>query len=277
MESVAVILVLVSSAMHAVWNAVGKRKVPTASFFLVASVGGLLLLLFALPTWPDVTAEFAARDAFLVVLAGFFEAVYLAALAGGYRSGDLSLVYPLARSVPAVTVTVGSVLLGRSSEIGFLCWAGAFLIVIGCVLLPQKSLSNLRLSNYWNSAFLFAMRAALGTTGYSLTDDEALRGLRLAHPDIHPAGVTLVYSFYQIFATGFWLCTFIFFRPRGRASFKIAARDWKFAFPVGGLITLTYVMVLVALAFTRDVSYVVAFRQTSIPMGVLIGVLFFKE
>ena len=41
--------------------------------------------------------------------------------------------------------------------------------------------------------------------------------------------------------------------------------------------TLTYAIVLIALAFAKDVSYVVAFRQASIPIGVLIGVVWFKE
>ena len=270
-------LVLLSAAMHAGWNAIGKGKVPTASYFLVAVFGAILMLLFAPLQWPEVTAGYGRPDVYLVITAGFFEAIYMVGLAGGYRAGDLSLVYPLARSVPAVTVIFGSVLLGRSSEIGVLCWAGAFLIVIGCVFLPQQSFQRMRLANYWSKAFLFAMLAALGTTGYSLADDQALHLLRSRHSDIHPAGVTSVYAFYQALLTSLWLALFIIPWRQGRQSFRQATGDWRHALPTGAVIALTYLIVLVALAFARDVSYVVAFRQASIPIGVAMGVVLFKE
>jgi uncharacterized membrane protein len=267
-QSVAIVLVLISSAMHAGWNAVGKHKVPTAAFFLVASIGGLILLAFAPLTWPQIVVGYDQRDFLLVVTAGFFEAIYLAALAGGYRSGDLSLVYPLARALPAVTVTAGSVFLGRADEISSLCWAGGILIVIGCVFLPQRQFRDLKFANYRRKAFGFAMLAALGTTGYSIIDDQALAFLRSDHPDVHPVAVTLVYSFFQVLATSAWLSLLVFSRARGRSSFSSSVRDWRHVLPTGAFITITYAVVLVALAFARDVSYVVAFRQASIPMGV---------
>jgi len=236
-----------------------------------------MLLLVAAPlVMPDVTIEYTARDVLLVTIVGFFEAVYVSALAGGYRTGDLSLVYPLARPLPAVMVTVGSCT-AWSVERNRDALLGRRNFDRGCVFLPLDRLSSIGLRSYWNRTFLFAGLAALGTTGYSLVDDEALRGLRFAHPDVHPAGVTLVYSFYQVLTTGFWLAVFVFPRRTGRASFRSAMRDWKFALPTGAVITVTYVLILVALAFARDVSYVVAFRQSSIPIGVAIGVLFFKE
>ncbi len=277
LESVAIALVLISSVMHAGWNSFGKSKAPTASFFLVATVGGLILLAFAPICFPEVAAGYTQRDLALVIAAGLFEAIYLSSLAGGYRTGDLSLVYPLARSLPAVTVTIGSVLLGRSDNIDILCWIGAGLIVIGCVFLPLDTFTSIRLSNYLSPAFLFAMMAALGTTGYSLADDTALRDLRLAHPDLHPAWVSLSYSFNQVLATFLWLGLYVFVRPSGKEVFRLAAGDWRHAIPTGAFIALTYSVVLVALAFTRDVSYVVAFRQASIPIGAAIGVMFFKE
>jgi drug/metabolite transporter (DMT)-like permease len=276
-DSVAVALVLVSAGMHAGWNAFGKGRVPTASFFLVASFGGLVLLSAAPLVWSEVTAEYERRDVMLVVTAGFFEAVYLSALAGGYRIGDLSLVYPLARALPAVTVTIGSVVLGRSDSISTLCWVGAILIVLGCVLLPQARFADLRIATYRSRAFLLALLAAAGTTGYSLVDDQALRYLRSEHPSLHPGGVTSVYSFFQVLATAGWLSLLVFSRRTGRASFRLALKDWRQVTFTGVVITLTYLIVLVALAFARDVSYVVAFRQVSIPMGALLGVVVFQE
>ena len=45
----------------------------------------------------------------------------------------------------------------------------------------------------------------------------------------------------------------------------------------GGWITVTYALVLLAMAYADDVSYVVAFRQISIPMGVGMGIFFLRE
>lgn len=263
--------------MHAGWNAVGKHRVPTTSFFLLASFGGLLVLVFAPVTWTAVWQEYGRAELLLICGAGFFEAIYFTGLGGGYRAGDLSLVYPLARSVPAVTVAIGSVLLGREDEITTPVWIGSFLIVLGCVFLPQTRFRDLRLHNYTNRTFLFAMLAAAGTTGYSLVDDTALGLLRPANPDLHPAFVTLTYSFCQVLATSLWLGVFVLPFRVSRQELRASSLRWKHAVATGAFIAVTYSIVLVALAFARDVSYVVAFRQTSIPIGVGIGVLFFKE
>jgi len=45
----------------------------------------------------------------------------------------------------------------------------------------------------------------------------------------------------------------------------------------GLMMTCTYGLVLIAMALTEEVSYVVALRQLSIPVGVLMGVLWLKE
>ena len=263
--------------MHAGWNALGKGRVPTAAFFLVASLGGLVLLVAVPILYPRVVAGAGRIDIALVCAAGLFEAIYMGSLARGYRAGDLSIVYPLARAVPAITVAFGSVLLGRAEAIPAGCWAGSILIVAGCILLPKTRLGNFRLRDYANKPFLYAMLAAVGTTGYSLVDDTALGRLRFVHADLHPAPVTLVYSFFQVLMTAVWLAVLVFPRREGRRSFRGAIGEWRSALVTGALMTLTYAIVLIALAFAKDVSYVVAFRQASIPIGVLIGVVWFKE
>ena len=42
-------------------------------------------------------------------------------------------------------------------------------------------------------------------------------------------------------------------------------------------IYLTYSLVLISMAFVSNVSYVVAFRQISIPLGVMLSVLILQE
>ena len=45
----------------------------------------------------------------------------------------------------------------------------------------------------------------------------------------------------------------------------------------GVVIVVTYSLVLAAMEFVTNVSYVVAFRQVSIPIGVLLGVTLLRE
>jgi len=49
------------------------------------------------------------------------------------------------------------------------------------------------------------------------------------------------------------------------------------AVAAGLVITLGYSMVLVAMAYASNVSYIAAFRQTSIPLGAALGIIVEKE
>jgi uncharacterized membrane protein len=51
----------------------------------------------------------------------------------------------------------------------------------------------------------------------------------------------------------------------------------RVAAAAGVTIYFTYSLVLVAFAFARNVSYVVAFRQLSIPLGAALGIVLLHE
>jgi hypothetical protein len=46
---------------------------------------------------------------------------------------------------------------------------------------------------------------------------------------------------------------------------------------MGLMIYVTYGLVLMSMAYVANVSYVVAFRQVSLPIGVLLGLLILRE
>ena len=108
MTSTAIILLLVSAATHAAWNLLSKREHPSAAFFLVANTAGCLLLApIALVNWRAVR-QFPPEVWAILPATGLCQAVYYYGLAGAYRHGEISIAYPLARSVPVVLVTLGS-------------------------------------------------------------------------------------------------------------------------------------------------------------------------
>lgn len=280
MSLVAIILIVLSAFMHAGWNLLSKRQHPSAAFFLVASIAGALLLAPVLILYRDTFVHnIPARVWMLLFITGFFQALYYISLAGAYRAGDMSVAYPLARSSPVIVVSVITLMLGRGDQVSAVCVAGIILVVGGCFLIPLQRFSDLRLRNYMNPVCGLALLAAVGTSGYSIVDDEALRQLRThAKVTIGNTPMTLLYACLEALAASLWLTLFVALRRSGRSSLRQVLRaNKRHAVLAGGAIYLTYVIVLIALAFVDNVSYVVGFRQLSIPLGATFGVLILKE
>lgn len=279
MEPTAIVLLAISAAMHATWNWLVKKQHPSAAFFLLANAIGTLALLPVALCFSEALPLIPARVWALTALTGFFMAVYYAGLAGAYRSGDMSLAYPLARSSPILVLTVTALLLGEGKQIGWGCIAGVVLVFGGCMLLPMARFRDFRLRNYLNTCCAFALVAALGTTGYTIVDDRALKVLRaLPGGVLNAYSAPLLYIVMQGLAAALWQTLYVACSRREREALR---RDWaaarRMAVIVGVGIYLTYPLALAAMAFVRNVSYVAAFRQLSIPIGAVMAFVLLKE
>lgn len=279
MSATAVLLLVLAAASHAGWNLLSKRQQPTEAFFWLASFSGTLALAPTLLFYGQGLRFFSARVWLLLGITGLCQAVYYAALAGGYRSGDLSLVYPLARSAPALIVTSATRLLGQGEPMGGLALMGIALLILGGVLLPLERLGDLRPARYLRPAILLALLAALGTSGYSLVDDAALRILRQTPGlSLGAAQVTLLYAFFEGVFSVLWLALWVLARPGRRAELRQVIRGQaRHAALAGVMISATYAVVLIAMSWVTNVGYVVAFRQLSIPLRAVLGVAILGE
>jgi drug/metabolite transporter (DMT)-like permease len=65
--------------------------------------------------------------------------------------------------------------------------------------------------------------------------------------------------------------------PERNALRQVSRSGWWTAALTGLIITATYGLVLVAMAYVSNVSYLMAFRQLSIPIGAGLGILVRKE
>ena len=182
MTITAIFLLLISAFLHAGWNFIGKRNAPEISAFFVASAVGVLCLSPFPVFYSEVIGSFSIKSWGFVIGAGLCQAIYYISLAGAYRSGDMSIAYPIARSSPVIVVTVVSLLIGRGDQVSLQCIFGIALVVAGGFFLPMHRFNDFRIENYLNLSCLFALAAAFATTGYSLFDDEALRLLRQTPP-----------------------------------------------------------------------------------------------
>jgi drug/metabolite transporter (DMT)-like permease len=273
----AVGLVLVSAALHVTWNVLSKRVRPTPAFFFASLVASALLLSPVLAAFAPRLPGALARVWPALLATSFFSTVYNVALAASYRAGDLTLVYPLARSAAPLLVALASLALGRGDRIGWGLWAGALLVAAGSALLPLRGRRDLRLAVYAQPGFALPLVTAVATAGYTLVDDVGVRSVREAGAlAALPSG--LLYGALHAWATAAGLGVFVTASRRGRAELRaLGIAGLRTAAWVGAASYAAYVLVLAALALAADVSYVAAFRQVGIPLSVAAGILFLGE
>ena len=275
MSSFAITLILLSAVLHAGWNLYTKQSSPTAGFFLAANSIGAWIFFPWLLYYPRIVTTMPGEIWALLFLTGLFQAIYCIALAGAYRHGDLSITYPIARSLPVIFVPIVTLMLGRGELLGKLFWAGVFLVLAGGVLVSAEEILPSARRRILKGALPLAVLAAAGTTGYSLIDDSALRIVRDIHAGTYGAiPVTLVYAFMEaIFCAG-WIGLFLILSRKSPSATPVPLAR---AAGAGVLMYLTYAMVLLSMAYARDVSLIVAFRQVSILIGAFMGLAILKE
>jgi drug/metabolite transporter (DMT)-like permease len=279
MTVIAAILLIISAITHAGWNFISKKEHPTQAFYLVANTIGVICVLPLLLLYRHQVHLIPTPVWIFAVISGLFLAAYLQALAGSYRSGDISIAYPLARALPVFFVIIITLLLGKGQPLGRWFILGAILVVGGCIALPMKAFNQFHLSNYKNMCCLLAVLAAVGISGYTVIDDIALRHLReLPGKPLSPVDGTLIYMVLEGIFCSLWQSLFVIFDARERASFIEVVQDYRGAAAITGIgIYLTYGLVLISMNFVTNVSYVATFRQLSIPLSALFGMVLLKE
>ena len=268
MTLLAIVLLLIASVVHAGWNIIGKRQHPSAAFFLLALVGSIAVLEIPTMAWQGGMLNRIPSAVWIALgISSIFQATYYASLAGAYRTGRMSIAYPVARSSPLIIVALASVALHQGREIGLWCYVGISLVVGGCFVLPMQTWGELYLRNYLNRSCALALIAACATAGYTLMDNWALHQLRQID-GFTASGASALYFFLEQGASSAWLALFVLTSSRERAQMPgVWQARWSAA--VMGLgVYVAYTLVLISLAYVRNVSYAAAFRQVSILVGV---------
>jgi drug/metabolite transporter (DMT)-like permease len=279
MTLTAAILLLISAVTHAGWNYISKKEHPTASFYFVANTIGVICVFPILLYYGNQILLIPKSVWIFIAMSGFFLAAYMTALAGAYRAGDISIAYPLARSLPVIFVFLITLIFGQGKPLGAWFIIGIILVVAGCTILPLKALRAFRFSDYKNLCCLLAVLAAIGIAGYTITDDTALRNLReIPGQPWNPVDATLVYMVLEGISCSIWQFLIVAFDSHERKILIEVLHDFKATAAITGIgIYLTYGLVLASMNYVTNVSYVAAFRQLSIPLGALFGMGLLKE
>ncbi len=261
MDLLPFLLVVASAFSHASWNLLAKRGSDKEAFMWWMSFTSLFTMLpvfyVLLPDWglPLAAVPYLAVSAAA-------ETLYFLSLGRAYELGDLSVVYPLARSSPLFLFVLAVVFLGE--EVSLWGVLGILMVVLGVYMIHLKGLSAGELLKPLKSlrgrASQFALLTALCTSIYSLVDK---------------LGVTTVAPL----AYAFWLDVFVvaFLTPavlwrRGWAVVAAEGKGNALQVVVSGfLMRFGYVLVLAAMALAQ-VSYILSVRQLSVVIGVALGV-----
>jgi uncharacterized membrane protein len=192
-----------------------------------------------------------------MVVSGALHSLYFVLLQRGYRDGDLSLVYPLARGTGPLLATVAAIVFFAERP-SLLALVGAALIV-GAVL----SLAT-RPSGQQGAAVAFALLTGVSIAAYTLWDKQAV-----GDQDISP----IVYFWGLGLANTLLLAPWVLRQGAIRRTWDTSKRQ---AFGVGLLSPLAYILVLFALA-KAPVSYVAPAREVSILIATVLGTTVLAE
>jgi drug/metabolite transporter (DMT)-like permease len=272
MSALPLSLVLVAALIHATWNLVAKKAGGDIRFALLTCIT-LAIVWAPLGIWFiwQQAGAFGWLQWSLIFVSGAVHLIYYLTLLRGYRLGDLSVVYPLARgSGPLLTALVATSFFGESLRL--LGWLGVLSIVGGIVLIAGgpaliRAFHSKDQSDKTHAALragvIYGLLTGLFIAVYTLVD-----GYSVKHAGISPVLVDYLGNLARMPLV---IAILLFVRSREKLSMGGYVRQmWKPALLVGAISPVSYVMVLYA-ATMAPLSQVAPARELSMLFAALFG------
>lgn len=253
-------LVLASALIHATWNLWTKQIGPfarsgTLMWLLVAisaaAYAPFALLLAARTGWrPDTTALG------LIVGSGLIHVVYFLLLLRGYRVGDLSLVYPVARGTGPLLASVAALAVFSETATVFSI-TGLLLIVAGILVLTWRPDAAAHAKLAPGLRYGLATGALIAV--YTLWDGWAVKRAGIAPLLFYWAGEVV---------------RVVAFTPAALGDRSGVAALWRAHWPrvlgIALLSPLSYILILLAMR-TGAISHIAPAREIAILLGAYLG------
>ena len=268
MPTLVIVILGCSAFMHAGWNLLARRRQSDAARFMLR----MYVVIAAAGLVPVGIIQFVggpmpAKVWLCAAVSGTFSALYSLGLAKRYASADFTVVYPVARSLPVLLVAVGDVAFGRyPTSVG---WLGMSLVTLGCFMAPLHSLWEFHISAYIHRSSLWMLLAAAGTVGYTLVDKAAMGYLATGPVSALCYGY-VYFAFTGLIYAGLWYAF-------ARNDSTHDTPQWAFASLGAVMIFAGYGLILWVYQLIERASYVMAFRQLSIVIGVLLAFALYRE
>ena len=262
MSPLVLALIAVAAIAHATWNVAIKRAGTNGTGFLWLTfiVGTLVFLPFGI--WSLVVARVdLVHWLWLAAVSGVLQIVYFFLLQAGYRAGDVSVVYPLARGTgPLLAVVFAIVLFGERP--GVVALIGAATIIAGVVI---TGLARRNTPSGNRAGVLYGLAIGVLIAVYTLWDSAAVTFGGMPAVGLYWGSVLFQFTLLAPFAL----------RARGTLA-ATARQHWIAVLLVGVLAPLAYILILLAFQLA-PVSTVAPAREVSVVLVSLAGWLFFRE
>jgi drug/metabolite transporter (DMT)-like permease len=254
MPILAVVLLLTSAVLHALWNLILKQSsekyIAMGWQVIISGIISVVALFFTgLPP----------RSMWIFALISMtLEAIYFVLLSFAYSDHDFSLVYPVARGAAPALVVLWSFLFLQEvpSTLGFI---GIATIVLGLVIIGATSLFQPHQGKPKFRGIAIALSIALVISIYTLID-----GFAVKHGPVMPYGL----SMFMLVPV---LTTPVIVRHYGRDHFVKAWKDQPARLIlVGFLGVIAYLFALFAYSIA-PVNYSEAIREVSVVIGAFAG------
>ena len=262
MTLTALLLVLMAAFCHATWNFYVKRIGGGPELIWLIS---FLSNIFYLPwviyiLWVRMPV-FDFFELGFVLVSSVLHTVYFALLQRGYRHGDLSLVYPLARSTgPVISMTLAVLFLGEVVNAQIIM--GSMIIIFGIFFLTGGFSKR---ANNVTASLLYGLIVGLCIGGYTAWDAYVVSVVMISPVLLDYASNT----FRSLMLAPIAL--------RRKEAVKTLWNEHRVGVILIGLLSpLAYILFLYAITFT-PVTLLAPVRETSVLISVLMGSILLGE
>jgi drug/metabolite transporter (DMT)-like permease len=252
--------VLLAALLHASWNAMikGGNDVLLDTATIVAGAGLVALpFLFVVPvpeqaSWPYIFGSVVVHLAYYFLMVN------------AYRTGELSLVYPLMRGVaPLITALLGIAWLREFP--GPISWLGMLMISIGVIALALRPTGNAPVLIGHGRAVSFALGNAAVIAVYTIIDGT---GARLA-------GDAWAYIVWLFVLDAIPFSIYMLVTRKREFAAALIERRWHGL--IGGALSAGAYAISVWAMTKAPVALVASLRETSVLFATLIGARLLKE
>jgi drug/metabolite transporter (DMT)-like permease len=249
--------VLVAALLHASWNVLVKFNLDRflAMFLLQTLMGVMGLVMLVFFVWP------AAASLPFALVSGILHTGYNLFLARSYRTGDLSVVYPVARGT-APLITLGASYVFAHDAISPIAASGIIILIAGIWMIALGPSKAIRVDR---TTLLFALGTSIFIGCYTIVDG---LGARASGAASGYTAVVFILDALFMFSTGIYL--------RGPSIIKSVQPYWRSGV-AGALASGSAYWIVIWAMSIAPIAMVAALRETSILFAIALSARLLKE
>ncbi|MCE9626765.1 MAG: DMT family transporter [Candidatus Eisenbacteria bacterium] len=255
-------LVLGSAVVHASWNLwakqIGGASRSAPLLWLLTAISSVCYAPFAWWILRESGWQPSPVAMVFIVGSGAIHVGYFVLLLRGYRVGDLSLVYPLARGTGPLLATAGAVVL-LAEKPTVLSVSGALLIALGVLIVASGGPRSDSPKHALGAGVRYGLATGVAIAVYTLWDGWGVKR----------AGVPPLVFYWGGEVVRVLLLSPVALREPGAIAQLWRVQRWR-VLGVALLSPLSYILILLAMRH-GDVGHIAPAREVSILFGAYLG------